>query len=115
MSDATADRSTLRDLAGSAFATADLVAYQPGAIVSRTIVDDETVTVTAFAFDEGERLSEHTAPHDAILQVLDGTARVTVDGEVHEVEDGQSLVLPADDPHAVDAPSRFTMLLTMIR
>lgn len=109
------DREALLELAGSAFDVGELVDYQPGAIVSRALVDDESVTVTVFAFDEGERLSEHTAPHDALLHVVDGTALVTVDDEDHEVTAGEALVLPADSPHAVDAVSAFKMLLTMIR
>lgn len=110
-----ADREKLLDLTGSAFELDDVIDYQRGAIVSQTLVDEEAVTLTVFAFDEGERLSEHTAPHDAVLQVVDGTARVTVDDEDYEVESGESIVLPADEPHAVDADSAFKMFLTMIR
>lgn len=109
------NRDQLHELAGTAFELGTLVDYQSGAIVSRTLVDDEAVTITVFAFGEGERLSEHTAPHDALLQVLDGTALVTVDGEDHEVGAGESLDLLADEPHAVDAPSAFKMVLTMVR
>jgi quercetin dioxygenase-like cupin family protein len=107
------DRQDLRELAGEAFAIADLVEYQPGAVVSRTLVDD-AATVTVFAFDEDQRLTEHTAPHDAILQVVDGSAVVTVDGDEREVSEGQAVVLPADVPHAVRASSRFKMFLTML-
>jgi quercetin dioxygenase-like cupin family protein len=110
-----ADRSQPRDLVGDVFEVGDLIEYQSGAIVSRTLIDDESGTVTVFAFDEGERLSEHTAPHDAILQVIDGTAVVTVDGTDHEVDAGETIVLPADSPHAVAAAARFKMVLTMIR
>jgi quercetin dioxygenase-like cupin family protein len=109
------DREQLHDLVGEVFAFADLLTYQPGAIVSRALVDDEAVTVTVFAFDEAERLSEHTAPHDAILQVIDGTARITVSGEDYEVAAGETIVMPADEPHAVEAVSPFKMVLTMIR
>ena len=109
------DRTQLHDLVGDVFSIADLIDYQPGAIVSRALVDDESVTVTVFAFDEGERLSEHTAPHDAILQVVDGTALITIDGEDYEVSDGETIVLPASEPHAVEAVSQFKMFLTMIR
>jgi quercetin dioxygenase-like cupin family protein len=108
------NREKLHELAGSVFEVQELLAYQPGAIVSQTLVDDEAATVTVFAFDEGERLSEHTAPHDAILQVVDGTAAVTIDAEEHEVSAGESIVLPADVPHGVAAVSQFKMLLTMI-
>ena len=109
------NREKLHELAGSVFDIQDLVDYQSGAIVSQTLVDEEAVTVTVFAFDEGERLSEHTAPHDAILQVVDGTARVTIENVEYEVLDGESLVLPANKPHAVGAVSQFKMFLTMIR
>lgn len=102
-------------LEGEPFVLEDLLAYQESAVVSRTLVDDEAGTVTAFAFDETERLTEHTAPHQAILQVLDGTAAVTVADERHEVAAGEAIVLPAEVPHAVDAVTRFKMLLTMIR
>lgn len=109
------DREQLHDLAGDGFKLQDLIDYQPGAVVSRTLVDDEAVTLTVFAFDEGEGLSEHTAPHDAVLQVVDGTARVTVGDDDHEVQQGESIVLPAEVPHAVDAVSEFKMFLTMMR
>lgn len=109
------DREQLHELVGGAFELVDLIEYQPGAVVSRALVDDEAATVTVFAFDESERLSEHTAPHDALLQVLDGTASISVDGEQHEVAAGETIVLPAEVPHAVDAVSQFKMLLTMIR
>ena len=108
-------REQLKDLAGEVFAFVDLLDYQTGAIVSRALVDDEAVTVTVFAFDEAERLSEHTAPHDAILQVVDGEARITVSGADYEVNAGEAIVLPSDEPHAVEAVSKFKMVLTMIR
>ena len=109
------NRESLLELTGGAFEIRDLLDYQSGAIVSRTLVEDESVTVTVFAFDEGERLSEHTAPHDAVLQVVDGSALITIDGEEYEAQAGESIVLPADEPHAVDAVSQFKMFLTMIR
>jgi quercetin dioxygenase-like cupin family protein len=108
-------REQLKSLTGDVFEWQDLIDYQTGSVVSRTLVDEETVTVTVFAFDESQRLSEHTAPHDAILQVVDGTAEITIDGEGYEVDAGETIVLPADDPHAVDALSQFKMVLTMIR
>lgn len=109
------DREKLHDLAGTVFDIQELIDYQSGAIVSQTLVDDEAVTVTIFAFDDDERLSEHTAPHDAILQVVDGTARITIEDEEYEVQAGESVVLPANKPHAVGAVSQFKMFLTMIR
>jgi quercetin dioxygenase-like cupin family protein len=92
-----------------------LVSYEPGSIVSRTIVDREAGTVTLFAFDEGEGLSEHTAAYDALLYLLEGEAVVTVSGVPNKMRSGEAIVLPAGKPHSVRAVSRFKMLLTMIR
>ncbi len=94
---------------------ASMVAYQDGSVVSRTIMSEKSGTVTLFAFDEGEYLSEHTAPFNALLQVLDGEAEVTVAGIKSVVGKGEGIILPAGKPHAVKAPARFKMLLTMIR
>lgn len=109
------DRDQLDQLTGETFEVADLLAYQEGAIVSRALVDKEAVTITMFAVDEGQTISEHSAPHEAMLQVLDGTASVRIDDERYEVEAGEGLVFPPDVPHALDAPERFKMLLTMVR
>lgn len=103
------------DIADSPVALAELLDYQDGAIVSRTLLDTETATLTVFALDAGQRISEHSAPHDALLQVVDGTASVTLDGEEHELQRGEALFMPANAPHAVEAPSRFKMFLTMAR
>jgi len=92
-----------------------LVRYQPGSVVSRTIINRKAGTMTLFAFDEGEGLSEHTAPYDALLHVLEGAAQVMVAGEVTEIGEGEAIVLPAGKPHAVKALKRFKVLLTMIR
>ncbi|OHB83766.1 MAG: cupin [Planctomycetes bacterium RBG_16_64_12] len=92
-----------------------LVDYQPGAVVSRTVVKKPTGTVTLFAFDEGQTLSEHTSPFDAMVQVLDGEAELTIEGKPFRLVAGQALIMPADKPHAVAAVKRFKMLLTMIR
>lgn len=94
---------------------ASLVSYQPGSVVSRTLVSDRAGTVTLFAFDEGEGLSEHTAPYDALLHLLEGEAEVTISGKTSRLEGGEAIVLPAGKPHAVRASKRFKMLLTMIR
>jgi quercetin dioxygenase-like cupin family protein len=93
----------------------DLVSYQSGAIVSRIVVKREAGNVTLFAFDSGQELSEHTAPYDALVQVLDGEAAITVAGRPFRVAVGQMIVMPAHQPHALKAVSRFKMLLTMIR
>ncbi|MEI8233617.1 MAG: cupin domain-containing protein [Verrucomicrobiota bacterium] len=95
--------------------TAELVNYQDGSIVSREIVKKPTGTVTAFAFDEGQGLSEHTAPFDALVQVLEGEAEITVAGKPFRVQGGESILMPAQQPHALKAVSRFKMMLTMIR
>ena len=94
---------------------AELVEYQSGSVVSRTIIKKPTGTVTLFAFAEGEGLSEHTAPFDALVTILDGAAHITVGGEGHDVQAGEGLLLPADIPHALHASSRFKMMLVMIR
>ena len=93
----------------------DLVAYQPGAVVSRTLIKKSAGTVTAFAFDAGQGLSEHTAPFDALVVVLDGRSRWTIDGVVNDAAAGEVVGLPAGKLHAVVAVERFKMLLVMIR
>jgi len=93
----------------------DLVQYQPSTVVSRVILKNPGGTVTAFAFDAGEGLSEHTAPFDALVQVTEGEAGVTIAGDAHTVSAGQLLKLPAKVPHAVKAITRFKMLLVMIK
>ena len=93
----------------------ELVSYQDGTVVSNTIHKDAAGTITAFAFDAGEGLSEHTAPFDAFLQVYAGEAEITIQGQTHRVQPGHLIRLPANIPHAVHAAARFKMLLTMIR
>ena len=93
----------------------ELVAYQEGSVVSRTIMDKETGTVTVFSFDKGEGLSEHTAPFDALVYILDGEAEITISGEVYRVKAGEMIIMPANDPHALKAITPYKMLLVMIR
>lgn len=93
----------------------DLIAYQEGSVVSRTIIDKKTGTVTLFAFDEKQGLSEHTAPFDALVLVLDGEADVTISGIPVRVNKGEMTIMPANQPHALSAPKKFKMLLVMIR
>ncbi len=93
----------------------DLVNYQEGSIVSREIIRKSTGTVTIFAFDKGQGLSEHTAPFDALITILDGEAEVTIAGQAYHLEQGQMVILPANKPHALKALSKFKMLLVMIR
>ena len=94
---------------------ADLAAYQEGSVVSRQITKAEAGNVTLFAFDAGQGLSEHTAPFDAPVHILDGEAEVRIAGVLHRLTAGEAIVMPANQPHALDAPKRFKMLLTMIR
>jgi quercetin dioxygenase-like cupin family protein len=94
---------------------ADLVPYQDGAVVSRTVLKRPTGTITLFAFDRGEGLSEHTAPFDALVQVLDGEAEVRIAGIACRVAAGEMIVLPAHQPHALRALARFRMMLVMLR
>ena len=99
----------------SAAHLSDHVQYQDGSIVSREIVRKPTGTVTVFAFDAGQGLSEHTAPFDALVQVVDGEAEILIAGQPHTVTAGHVILMPANIPHAVKAVRRFKMLLTMIR
>ncbi len=92
----------------------DLIEYQKGAVVSREIIRKGTGTVTIFAFDKGEGLSEHTAPFDAMVQVIDGKAEITISGNKNVLEKGDMIIMPANDPHALHAMERFKMILTMI-
>jgi len=93
----------------------DLLAYQEGAIVSRTLVKRSAGTVTLFAFDEAQGLSEHSAPFDALVHVLDGEADIVIAGQAHHLSAGEMIVMPAHQPHALTARTAFKMLLTMIR
>jgi quercetin dioxygenase-like cupin family protein len=93
----------------------DLMEYQDGAVVSREIIRKETGTVTIFAFDKGEGLSEHTAPFDAMVQVIDGKAEITISGKKNILDRGDMIIMPANEPHALHAVERYKMVLTMIR
>jgi quercetin dioxygenase-like cupin family protein len=93
---------------------ADLAAYQDGAVVSRQITKAEGGNVTLLAFDEGQELSEHTAPFDALVHVLDGEAEIRISGKLFNLKAGEAIVMPANDPHAVKATQKFKMLLTMV-
>lgn len=94
---------------------ATLVNYQAGSIVSRQIIVKKTGTVTLFAFDLGQGLSEHTAPFDALVQVLEGEVEILIDHEPHRLKAGEFIVMPANRPHALNSLTKFKMLLTMIR
>jgi quercetin dioxygenase-like cupin family protein len=93
----------------------EMVSYQEGSVVSRQITKADAGNVTLFAFDEGQGLSEHTTPFDALVQVLDGEAQVAISGRAYLLKNGDAIIMPANEPHALKAIKRFKMLLTMIR
>ena len=102
-------------LVGKVMRLADLVDYQDGAVVSREIMNKKTGTVTLFAFAEGQGLSEHTAPFDALVYIFDGEVDITISGKTLRLEEGEIVIMPANQPHALKAVSRFKIILTMIR
>jgi quercetin dioxygenase-like cupin family protein len=104
-----------QDLKAKALKLKDLIPYQPGAIVSREILRKPSGTVTIFAFDTGEELSEHTAPFDALVFGLDGEADVTISGKRQHLTAGEMIIMPANEPHALKAAGTFKMALIMIR
>jgi quercetin dioxygenase-like cupin family protein len=106
------DKTALKFTGGNAL---ELVAYQAGAVVSRELIKKKSGTVTVFAFDQGQGLSEHTAPFDALVQILDGVAEITIGGTPHRVGAGELIVMPAGVPHALKAVERVKMMLVMIR
>ena len=92
-----------------------LAEYQEGSIVSRTLIDKKAGTVTFFAFDEGQGLSEHVAPYDALVSVLDGEAEVAISEKIYRIKEGEMIILPANKPHALKAIRKFKMMLIMIK
>ena len=105
----------MENLTAQVLTLTDLAEYQEGSVVSRTLIKQEQGSVILFAFDRGQGLSEHTAPFDALVQVLEGEAEVTIAGQSHRLQAGEVIIMPADKPHALKAHRRFKMLLTMIR
>jgi quercetin dioxygenase-like cupin family protein len=103
------------ELIGKALTMSDLVAYQDGSVVSKTLIDKKIGTLTLFSFDAGQGLSEHAAPYDAFVQVVDGEAEVTIEGSAQTVAAGQMIIMPANKTHALKAVKPFKMLLVMIR
>jgi quercetin dioxygenase-like cupin family protein len=93
----------------------ELLSYQRSSIVSRQIINKETATITVFSFDKGEGLSEHIAPFDAMVYIIEGTARISIEGISHVLKKGEMIIMPANKPHALKAVSRFKMLLVMVR
>jgi quercetin dioxygenase-like cupin family protein len=104
-----------RNFIGTPLEIEKLVEYQEHSVVSKQILDKKAGTLTLFAFDKGEGLSEHTAPYDASVLILDGKAEIKIDGKPHEVKKGAVIILPANVPHSVKAVERFKMFLIMIR
>ncbi len=100
---------------GKVMKVEDLIEYQDGSVVSREIIKKDTGTVTIFAFDKGEGLSEHTAPFDAMVQIIDGKAEIIISGKKNVLEKGDMIIMPANDPHALKALEKYKMVLTMIR
>ena len=115
MSDEKPKATVLQTCLGKGQRLAELVEYADNSIVSKTILDKSVGTITLFAFDKGQRLSEHQTPYDAVVQVIDGTARLTIGGEDVNVSAGRIIIMPGNVPHAVAANEKFKMLLTMIR
>ncbi|HUV25022.1 MAG TPA: cupin domain-containing protein [Methanomassiliicoccales archaeon] len=102
-------------ITGKPMVLGNLVEYQEASVVSRTLIDKKVGTVTAFAFDMGQGLSEHTAPYDALVEILDGEVEITISGNPLGLKKGEMVIMPANEPHALKALTRFKMLLTMIR
>jgi quercetin dioxygenase-like cupin family protein len=103
------------DMRGKVYELRGLVEYQEGSVVSRTIIDRGVGTVTLFAFDEGEGLSEHTAPYDALVVDLEGEVEIRIAGKRSLLKEGDMMIMPANKPHALKALTRFKMMLVMIR
>ena len=104
-----------KGLTGQVVNIEGLVSYQEGVVVSKTLLNKKAGTITLFAFDKGQGLSEHTAPYDATVQIVDGEADITVSGKARKVKKGEMLIMPANEPHSLAAVERFKMVLIMIR
>jgi len=109
------EQKAAEDLKGRALKLADLASFQSGAIVSREILRKKTGTVTVFAFDDAEELSEHTTPFDALVFGLKGKAEIRISGKIHRLQAGEMIIMPAGEPHGLKAVGRFKMALIMIR
>jgi quercetin dioxygenase-like cupin family protein len=105
----------MNDLKGKPIEISSLADYQSGSVVSTEIIKKEVGTVTIFAFDKGQGLSEHSAPFDALVQIIDGAGEITISGKKNIVKKGEFIIMPANDPHALFANEPFKMVLTMIR
>ncbi len=109
------EKKDMEKIEAQAIRLIDLADYQKGSVVSRTVIDKKTGTVTFFAFDEGQGLSEHTAPFDALVYLLEGEAEIVISGKALHCKEGDMLIMPANEPHALRALKKFKMILTMIR
>ena len=105
----------VKSIVGQQGRLVDLVDYQEGSVVSKEIIKNDAGTVTLFAFDEGQGLSEHTAPFDALVHIVDGKTEITISGKEFTLEAGEIIIMPADKPHSLKATKRFKMLLVMIK
>ena len=109
------EKTGMEKIVAQAIRLIDMADYQEGSVVSRTVIDKKTDTVTFFAFDEGQGLSEHTTPFDALVYLLEGEAEIVVFGKPLRLKEGEMVVIPANQPHALRAVKKFKMILTMIR
>lgn len=105
----------IKKLSSEASKLTDLINYQDNSVVSREILKGENGNVTVFAFDEGEGLSEHTAPFDALINAIEGEAEIMLSGKAHILKEGEVIILPANEPHSVKAVKKFKMMLVMIK
>lgn len=103
------------DIMARTFQVADTISYQPNAVVSSTLINKPSGTVTVFAFDAEQGLSEHTAPFDAAVYLVDGEAEVTISGHKHHLKSGEMIIMPANEPHAIHGVTQFKMMLIMIK
>ncbi len=103
------------DLLSKVLDFADLVDYQDGSVVSRTLISADTGTVTLFSFDKEQSLSEHTAPFDALVYIIEGQAQINISGQPYQLSQGQIIIMPANKPHSLQATERFKMALVMIK
>lgn len=109
------EKSRATEILGEPLRLKELVAYQSGAVVSRTLVDEDVGTVTVFAFDEGQGLSEHTAPYDAMVIPVEGEVEIKISGESFDLKEGEMIIMPANKPHTLKAATKFKMILIRIR
>jgi len=109
------EQTSAKELIGRPACLSELAQYHEGSVVSRTIIDRETGTVTLFAFDRGQGLSEHTTPYDALVHLLEGEAEIIISGESVHLNEGKMIIMPANEPHSLKAVERFKMVLTMIK